>query len=72
MSLKNNLAIVTAGNSGVRQEAIVIDYVVHPEATETPEIADPTKLAQPDSAIPLGRAWRAGRDCERRRFPSWR
>ena len=44
MSLKNKVAIVTGGNSGIgqaivlelaRQEAsIVIDYVVHPEATE--------------------------------------
>ena len=43
MSLKNKVAIVTGGNSGIgqaivlelaRQEAsIVIDYVVHPEAT---------------------------------------
>src|SRR5262249_8397186 len=47
MSLKNKVAIVTGGNSGVgqtivlelaRQEAnIVIDYVVHPEATEALE-----------------------------------
>ena len=47
MSLKNKVAIVTGGNSGIgqaivlelaRQEAsIVIDYVVHPEATETLE-----------------------------------
>jgi glucose 1-dehydrogenase len=45
MSLKNKVAIVTGGNSGIgqaivlelaRQESsIVIDYVVHPEATET-------------------------------------
>jgi short chain dehydrogenase len=44
MSLKNKVAIVTGGNSGIgqaivlelaRQEAsIVIDYVVHPKATE--------------------------------------
>jgi glucose 1-dehydrogenase len=44
MSLKNKVAIVTGGNSGIgqaivlelaRQEAsTVIDYVVHPEATE--------------------------------------
>src|SRR5439155_5059976 len=44
MSLKNKVAIVTGGNSGIgmaialelaRQGAnIVIDYVVHPEATE--------------------------------------
>src|SRR5262245_21436368 len=44
MSLKNKVVIVTGGNSGIgqaialelaRQEAsIVIDYVVHPEATE--------------------------------------
>jgi glucose 1-dehydrogenase len=44
MSLKNKVAIVTGGNSGIgqaivlelaHQEAsIVIDYVVHPEATE--------------------------------------
>lgn len=44
MSLKNKVAIVTGGNSGIgqaialelaRQEAsIVIDYLVHPEATE--------------------------------------
>ena len=47
MSLKNKVAIVTGGNSGIglaivlelaRQEAsIVIDYVAHPEATETLE-----------------------------------
>ena len=47
MSLKNKVAIVTGGNSGIgqaivlelaRQEAsVVIDYVVHPEATETLE-----------------------------------
>ncbi|MGB8282329.1 MAG: glucose 1-dehydrogenase, partial [Pseudolabrys sp.] len=47
MSLKDKVAIVTGGNSGIgqaivlelaRQEArIVIDYVVHPEATETLE-----------------------------------
>src|SRR6516164_8871736 len=47
MSLKSKVAIVTGGNSGIgqaivlelaRQEArIVIDYVVHPEATETLE-----------------------------------
>src|SRR6478736_1412172 len=47
MSLKNKVAIVTGGNSGIglaivlelaRAEAsIVIDYVVHPEATETLE-----------------------------------
>jgi len=47
MSLKNKIAIVTGGNSGIgqaivlelaRQEAsMVIDYVVHPEATETLE-----------------------------------
>ena len=47
MSLKNKVAIVTGGNSGIgqtivlelaRQEAsIVIDYVVHPEATEALE-----------------------------------
>ena len=47
MSLKNKVAIVTGGNSGIgqaivlelaRQDAsIVIDYVVHPEATETLE-----------------------------------
>ena len=47
MALKNKVAIVTGGNSGIgqaivlelaRQEAsIVIDYVVHPEATETLE-----------------------------------
>ena len=44
MSLKNKVAIVTGGNSGIgqaivlelaRQEAsTVIDYVVHPKATE--------------------------------------
>ena len=47
MSLKSQVAIVTGGNSGIgqaivlelaRQEAsIVIDYVVHPEATEALE-----------------------------------
>ena len=47
MSLKNKVAIVTGGNSGIgqaivlemaRQDAsIVIDYVVHPEATEALE-----------------------------------
>ncbi len=47
MSLKNKVAIVTGGNSGIgqaivlelaRQEAsTVIDYVVHPEATEALE-----------------------------------
>lgn len=47
MSLKDKVAIVTGGNSGIgqaivlelaRQEAsIVIDYVVHPEATEALE-----------------------------------
>src|SRR5215472_12817537 len=45
MSLKNKVAIVTGGDSGIgqaivlelaRHEArIVIDYVVHPESTET-------------------------------------
>jgi len=45
MSLKNKVAIVTGGNSGIgqaialelaRQEAsIVIDYVVHPKATSS-------------------------------------
>jgi glucose 1-dehydrogenase len=44
MSLKNKVAIVTGGNSGIgqaivlelarREASIVIDYVVHPEATE--------------------------------------
>jgi len=44
MSLKNKVAIVTGGNSGIGQAivlelarqgaSIVIDYVVHPEATE--------------------------------------
>ena len=43
MSLKNKVAIVTGGNSGIGQAivlelarqgaSIVIDYVVHPEAT---------------------------------------
>ncbi len=47
MSLKNKVAIVTGGNSGIgqaivlelaRQEAsVVIDYVVHPEATQALE-----------------------------------
>jgi glucose 1-dehydrogenase len=47
MSLKNKVAIVTGGNSGIgqaivlelaRQDAsIVIDYLVHPEATEALE-----------------------------------
>jgi glucose 1-dehydrogenase len=47
MSLKNKVAIVTGGNSGIgqaivlelaRQEAsVVIDYVVRPEATEALE-----------------------------------
>src|SRR6516162_5661149 len=47
MSLKNKVAIVTGGNSGIgqaivlemaRQDAsIVIDYVVHPETTEALE-----------------------------------
>jgi len=47
MSLKNKVAIVTGGNSGIGQAialelacqeaSIVIDYVVHPEATETLE-----------------------------------
>ena len=47
MSLKGKVAIVTGGNSGIgkaialelaRQGAnIVIDYVVHPEATEEEE-----------------------------------
>ena len=47
MSLKNKVAVVTGGNSGIgraivlelaRQEAnIVIDYAVHPEATESLE-----------------------------------
>ncbi len=47
MSLRNKVAIVTGGNSGIgkaivlelaRQDAnIVIDYVVHPEATEEEE-----------------------------------
>ena len=44
MSLKNKVAIVTGGNSGIGQAivlelarqgaTVVIDYVVHPEATE--------------------------------------
>jgi glucose 1-dehydrogenase len=47
MSLKNKVAIVTGGNSGIGQAivlelarqgaSIVIDYLVHPEATETLE-----------------------------------
>ena len=47
MSLKNKVAIVTGGNSGIGQAivlelarqgaSIVIDYVVHPEATNTLE-----------------------------------
>ena len=47
MSLKNSVAIVTGGNSGIGQAIVlelareganvVIDYVVHPEATETLE-----------------------------------
>ena len=47
MSLKNKVAIVTGGNSGIGQAivlelarlgaSIVIDYVVHPEATEALE-----------------------------------
>jgi glucose 1-dehydrogenase len=47
MSLKNKIAIVTGGNSGIGQAivlelarqgaSIVIDYVVHPEATEALE-----------------------------------
>ena len=56
MSLKNKVAIVTGGNSGIgqaivlelaRQEAsIVIDYVVHPEATEALE-RQVSKLGEP-------------------------
>src|SRR3954463_6281605 len=47
MSLKNKVAIVTGGNSGIGQAivlelarlgaSIVIDYVVHPEVTEALE-----------------------------------
>jgi glucose 1-dehydrogenase len=47
MSLKNKVAIVTGGNSGIgqaivlelarRNAGIVIDYVAHPEATEALE-----------------------------------
>src|SRR5262245_32754325 len=47
MSLRNKVAIVTGGNSGIGQSmvlelarlgaSIVIDYVVHPEATEALE-----------------------------------
>ena len=47
MSLKNKVAIVTGGNSGIgqaivlelarREATIVIDYVAHPEATEALE-----------------------------------
>ncbi len=47
MSLKNKVAIVTGGNSGIGQAivlalaqqgaSIVIDYVIHPEATEALE-----------------------------------
>ena len=47
MSLKNKVAIVTGGNSGIGQAivlelarqgaSVVIDYVVHPEATEALE-----------------------------------
>ena len=47
MSLKNKVAIVTGGNSGIgqaivlelarRDASVVIDYVAHPEATETLE-----------------------------------
>src|SRR4029079_7972266 len=47
MSLKNKVAIVTGGNSGIGQAivlelarqgaSIVIDYVVHPESTEALE-----------------------------------
>src|ERR1700693_256853 len=47
MSLENKVAIVTGGNSGIGQAivlelarqgaSIVIDYLVHPEATETLE-----------------------------------
>src|SRR5438552_1178652 len=47
MSLKNKVAIVTGGNSGIGQAivlelarqgaSVVIDYVAHPEATEALE-----------------------------------
>jgi glucose 1-dehydrogenase len=40
MSLQNKVAIVTGGNSGIGQAIVlelVIDYVVHPEATEALE-----------------------------------
>ena len=58
MSLKGKIAIVTGGNSGIgkavalelaRQGAnIVIDYVIHPEATEEEE---KQILAMSDQAI---------------------
>ena len=50
MSLKNKVAIVTGGNSGIGQaiaartgapgRSIVIDFVAHPEATECARAAD--------------------------------
>ena len=50
MSLKNKVAIVTGGNSGIGQAivlelarqgaSVVIDYVAHPEATERARAAD--------------------------------
>src|SRR5713101_6067352 len=60
MSLKNKVAIVTGGNSGIgraivlelaRQGAsIVIDYLFHPEATETLE-QQITKLGSPSIGV---------------------
>ena len=60
MSLKNKVAIVTGGNSGIgqaivlelaRQEAsIVIDYVVHPDATEALERQIASWVASPSAS----------------------
>ena len=62
MSLKNKVAIVTGGNSGIgqaivlelaRQEAsIVIDYVVHPEATEISSGRSASSVASPSASRP--------------------
>ena len=62
MSLKNKVAIVTGGNSGIGQAivlelarqgaSIVIDYVAHPEATEALERQIANSAPSPSASRP--------------------